>query len=105
MNEPPRVPSVPPAHPLRHEAFRAIWIAAVFSYVGTWVQDVGESWLMTSLTRDPLPVAMLTVAMTLPLFTLLMPAGVMADRFDRRRLLMVAQGLMTLVAFGLAITS
>ena len=45
--------------PLRQRAFRAIWIAAVFSYVGTWVQDVGESWLMLSMTKSPLLVAML----------------------------------------------
>src|SRR5437879_6314982 len=99
-------PSLPPhSSPLRHEAFRAVWIAAVFSYVGTWVQDVGEAWLMTSLTRDPLPVAMLTTAMTVPMFALLMPAGVMADRFDRRRLLIVSQGLMALVAFALAVAT
>lgn len=60
---------------------------------------------MTSLTPDPLTVAMLTVSMTLPLFALLMPAGVMADRLDRRRILIVSQGLMALVAFALAIAT
>jgi MFS family permease len=99
-------PSTPPhSSPLRHEAFRAVWIAAVFSYVGTWVQDVGEGWLMTSLTRDPLPVAMLTTAMTVPMFALLLPAGVMADRFDRRRLLIVSQGMMATVAAALALVT
>src|SRR5690242_13398858 len=101
-------PPTPPARrasasPLRHEAFRALWIAAIFSYIGTWVQDVGESWLMLSLTKEPLPVAMLTTAMTVPLFVLLMPAGVMADRLDRRRILLVAQGAMAVVALVLAI--
>jgi MFS family permease len=102
MHAPPRK-SLPPGNPLRHEAFRAIWIAAVFSYIGTWVQDVGESWLMMSLTKDPLPVAMLSTAMTVPMFALLMPAGLMADRLDRRRILMVAQGSMAAVALALAI--
>src|SRR6266404_2570570 len=36
--------------PLRESVFRALWIATVVSNVGTWMQDVGESWLMTSLT-------------------------------------------------------
>ncbi len=102
MHVPP-TKSIPPGNPLRHEAFRAIWLAAVFSYIGTWVQDVGESWLMMSLTKDPFPVAMLTTAMTVPMFALLMPAGVMADRLDRRRILMVAQGSMALVALVLAV--
>src|SRR5216683_3107573 len=36
--------------PLRESVFRALWIATVVSNIGTWMQDVGESWLMTSLT-------------------------------------------------------
>jgi MFS family permease len=105
MNAPPTPATRSPSSPLRHEAFRALWIAAIFSYIGTWVQDVGESWLMLSLTHDPLPVAMLTTAMTVPLFVLLMPAGVMADRLDRRRILLVAQGAMAVVALTLAIAT
>lgn len=77
----------------------------MFSFVGTWVQDVGESWLMLSLTKSPLPVAMLTTAMTVPMFALLIPAGAMADRLDRRRLLMASQGVMTVAAFGLAVVT
>ena len=91
--------------PLAHEAFRAIWIAAIFSNVGTFVQDVGESWMMLSLTRDPFPVAMLTTAFTVPSVMLMMPAGVMADRWDRRKILLFAQGLQTASAALLAITT
>src|SRR5262245_39974714 len=105
MNEPSIAPAPTPPSPLQHEAFRAVWIAALASYIGTWVQDAGESWLMTSLSTKPLWVAMLTVSMTVPLFGLLMPAGVLADRFDRRRLLIVSQSWMALVAFGLAIVT
>ena len=60
---------------------------------------------MLSLTRDPLPVAMLTTAMTVPLFALLMPAGVMADRVDRRKLLIASQGVMAFAAFALAMAT
>jgi MFS family permease len=91
--------------PLAHEAFRAIWIASIFSNVGTFVQDVGESWLMMSLTRDPLPVAMLTTSFTVPAVLLMMPAGVLADRWDRRRILIIAQSIQTASAFVLAITT
>jgi MFS family permease len=105
----PHPPSVRTARfsssPLAYEAFRAIWLAAVFSNVGTFVQDVGESWLMLSLTRDALPVAMLTTAYTVPSVALMLPSGVLADRFDRRRILLVAQSLQATSAFVLAITT
>lgn len=88
--------------PLNHPAFRALWLASIFSYVGTWIQDVGESWLMLSLTQSPLPVALLSTCVTLPALALTLPAGVLADRVDRRRLLIVAQGWLAFVALGLA---
>jgi MFS family permease len=109
---PPSKPSPPEQelslgslHPLRAPAFRALWLAAIFSYTGTWVQDVGEQWLMLSLTSNPLLVAMLASAIALPATFLLIPAGVMADRLDRRRLLMVAQGWMALVALALGVVT
>jgi MFS family permease len=106
MNPPlPTRPSRFTDSPLAHEAFRAIWLAAIFSNVGTFVQDVGESWLMLSLTHDALPVAMLTTAFTVPSLLLMMPAGVLADRWDRRRILLVAQSIQTACAFMLAVTT
>lgn len=91
--------------PLAHEAFRAIWLAAIFSNIGTFVQDVGEAWLMLSLTGNPLPVAMLTTSFTVPGMALMMPAGVLADRWDRRSILLFAQSLQTASALLLAVTT
>jgi MFS family permease len=91
--------------PLAHEAFRAIWIAAIFSNVGTFVQDVGESWLMLSLTTNVFLVAMLTTSFTVPALLLMMPAGVMADRADRRKILLVAQTVQMTCSFALAIAT
>jgi MFS family permease len=87
---------------LRHEAFRAIWIAAIFSYIGDWVQSVGQGWLMLSLSHSALYVSMVTTCQTLPIFLLVLPGGVMADRFDRRLILMAALGWQALTALGLA---
>ena len=103
MSPPPR--SFLASSPLAHEAFRAIWLAAIFSNVGTFVQDVGESWLMLSLTSNPLPVAMLTTSFTVPALALTMPAGVMADRWDRRSILLFAQSVQTASALVLAVTT
>jgi MFS family permease len=70
--------------------FRALWIASVASNVGTWVQNVGAAWLMTSLAPRPLAVALVQVASNLPFFLLAFPAGALADVVDRRRLALVA---------------
>jgi len=87
--------------PLRHAVFRWLWIASVASNVGTWFQNVGASWLMTTLTPSPTLVALVQAATSLPMFLLSLPAGAVADVLDRRRLLLVTQIWMTVAAFGL----
>src|SRR5437762_3230472 len=77
--------------PLRIPLFRALWIASVTSYIGTWMHDVGESWLMTSLTTSPVLVALVETAGSLPVVLVALPAGALADIVDRRRLLLVMQ--------------
>src|SRR5437763_14844329 len=77
--------------PLRQSVFRALWIASVVSNIGTWMQDVGESWLMTSLTPSPVLVALVETAGSLPVVLVALPAGALADIVDRRRLLLVMQ--------------
>ncbi|HWO01830.1 MAG TPA: MFS transporter [Blastocatellia bacterium] len=84
--------------PLRISIFRALWIASVASYIGTWMQDVGEAWLMTSLTSSPALVALVETAGSLPVVLVGLPAGALADVVDRRRLLLVMQSWMFLTA-------
>src|SRR3954463_12815784 len=86
--------------PLREPLFRSLWIAAVISYTGTWMQNVGAGWLMTQLTLSPLMVSLVTAATTLPVFLVILPAGALADIVDRRRFLLITQGWMV-VASGL----
>ena len=75
-----------PWSPLRRRTFRALWIASLASNFGTWIQNVGAAWLMTSLAPEPLVVALVQVAANLPFFLLAIPAGALADVVDRRRL-------------------
>src|SRR5258708_1838044 len=91
------------APPLRHSIFRALWIASVAANVGTWMQTVGASWLMTSLAISPLLVALVQTATTLPVFLLSVPAGAMADLVDRRRLLIFTQSWMLAAAAALGV--
>src|SRR5947207_12569850 len=83
----------------RHAAFRSLWLAGVVSNVGTWMQNVGAVWLMTSLAPSPLMVALVQTATSLPFFFLALPGGALADVVDRRRLLVVTQ-IWMLVAAG-----
>jgi MFS family permease len=89
--------------PLREPLFRSLWIAAVISYTGTWMQNVGAGWLMTTLTMSPFKVGMVQAAATLPVFLVIVPAGALADMIDRRRLLLFAQTWMVLAAAILGI--
>src|SRR5689334_14671175 len=84
--------------PLRQPLFRALWIASVASNIGTWMQNVGAAWLMTSLAPTPAMVALVQAATTLPVFLVGVPAGAVADVVDRRRLLLATQGWMLCAA-------
>ena len=81
-------------HPLSEPAFRALWSANVIANIGVWMQTVGGAWLMTTLTADALPVALMQTATTMPSFLVGLPAGSLADRIDRRHLLLMAQAWM-----------
>ena len=80
--------------PLGEPIFRSLWIAAVISYTGTWMQNVGAGWLMTQLTTSPLMVSLVQAAAAVPVFLVVLPAGALADMVDRRRLLLFTQGWM-----------
>src|SRR4051812_2302155 len=89
--------------PLRIRVYRMLWTAQFASNVGTWMQTVAAQWLMGSLSSDPLLVALIQTAMTLPIFLIGFPAGALGDIFDRRRLLLVSQTFMLLSAGLLAL--
>ena len=84
--------------PLQEPLFRSLWIAAVVSYTGTWMQNVGAGWLMTQLTTSPLMVGLVQAAASIPVFLVVLPAGALADMVDRRRLLLFTQSWMVLAA-------
>jgi MFS family permease len=84
--------------PLLYTWFRWLWIASVVSNIGTWMQNVGAAWLMTELAPSALLVALVQTATNLPVFLLAIPAGAAGDLFDRRKLLLVTQGLMLAAA-------
>src|ERR1700704_6202145 len=80
-----------PWSPLRNTLFRNLWIASIVSNLGTWMQDVGAGWLMTTLSPSPAMVALVEAAGSLPVMLLALPGGALADILDRRRLLLGIQ--------------
>src|SRR5208337_3717516 len=88
---------------LRRELFRVLWIASVASNIGTMMQEVGASWLMTQLAPSPLIVSLIQTAGALPVFLLSLVAGALADIVDRRRLLIFSQSWMLVAAAALGI--
>ena len=89
--------------PLHEPLFRSLWIAAVVSYTGTWMQNVGAGWLMTSLTMSPLMVGLVQAASSIAVFLVVLPAGAIADVVDRRKLLLLTQLWMVLAAAALGV--
>ena len=70
--------------PLRHHVFRMLWTANVVTALGTWMQNTGAGWLMTSLSPEALSVSLVQAATIVPTFLLALPAGALADTVDRR---------------------
>ena len=89
--------------PLRERTFRGIWLASLFSNFGQLILGVGAAWEMTSLTNSsPSMVALVQSALMLPMFLVALPAGAIADMFDRRKIAM--SGLCFAAASGALLT-
>src|ERR1700683_490036 len=89
--------------PLRVATFRNLLLADVVSDIGTFMQNVGASWLMVSLGAGPIYVALTQTAASLPYFLLALPAGSAGDIVDRRKLVLFTESWMMGVALILAI--
>ncbi len=83
---------------LRQPLFRGLWIAAMVSYTGTWMQNMAAGWLMTSLSSSPLMISLVQAATSFAVFFVALPAGALADMVDRRKLLLVTQSWMVAAA-------
>ncbi|SFE86705.1 Predicted arabinose efflux permease, MFS family [Sulfitobacter brevis] len=82
----------------KNQTFRSLWIAALASNFGGLVQAVGAAWLMTSLSSSQNMVALVQGSVALPIMIFSLLAGVFADNFDRRRVMLIAQAFMFVVS-------
>ena len=87
--------------PLRHKTFRQFWAASQVSNFGGLVQTVGAAWLMTSLTTSPSMIALVQTSSSLPIMLFSLSAGALADNYDRRQIMLIAQGMMLVASIAL----
>ncbi|MBP6018054.1 MAG: MFS transporter [Burkholderiaceae bacterium] len=95
--------SVSPLAPFQHATFRALWTATLASNLGGLIQTVGAAWMMTTISSSDDMVALVQAATTLPVMIFSLAAGVLADSFERRNIMLVAQILMMVISTALAI--
>jgi MFS family permease len=86
---------------LGHRDFRVFWSGQLVSLVGTWMQRVGQAWLVLELTNSPFKLGIISALQFTPVLFFSVPAGVIVDRVPKRRLLIVTQSVLMLQAFVL----
>jgi MFS family permease len=91
------------AAPLRHATFRRIWLASLLSNLGLLIQAVGAAWAMTQMTSSADKVALVQTALMLPVMLISMPAGAIADMYDRRIVAMISLSISLVGATALTV--
>ncbi|MDQ7910703.1 MFS transporter [Phytohabitans sp. ZYX-F-186] len=89
--------------PLRIAVYRNLWLALLAANIGTWMQTVGAQWLLVNTTDAETLVAAVQTASMLPILLFALPAGVLADAFDRRYLLISVQGFLATVGIVMTV--
>ncbi len=96
-------PTAPPLAPFKHRVFFWLWLGVVCASIGYWGQTVGAQWLFVNDPQAATIVPLVQTAGTLPIMLLALPAGVLADAFDRRWMMLVIQVYVIVVAVLLAV--
>ena len=88
---------------LRHYNFRLFWFGQMISLVGTWMQNVGQGWLVLQLTNSAFLLGLVSASGALPVLLFSSFGGVLADRFNKRNLIVITQISATICALILAL--
>jgi len=88
---------------LRNPNYRLFWMGSFISNIGTWMQSVAQGWLVLQLSNSPFWLGMVGFAGSLPVLAFSLVGGVVADLFDRRKLLLATQTALMGLAFGLGV--
>jgi MFS family permease len=88
---------------LQYPNYRKWFAGQSLSLMGTWMQSVAQGWVVYQLTGSKLALGTITFAGSVPSLFLMLPAGALADRMSKRRLLVISQTAMMVLAFTLAL--
>jgi len=89
-------------HALTNSNYRYFWLGQCVSLIGTWMQSIGQTWLVYSLTNSPLLLGVLGAMQYLPVTVLTLFAGVWIDKFPKKTILIATQSISMLLALTLA---
>lgn len=89
--------------PLRYQNFRRIWLASLLTNLGVLVQGVGAAWAMTQMTSAADQIALVQTALMLPVMLVAIPAGAIADMYNRRTVALIALSIELFGAITLAL--
>jgi MFS family permease len=113
--DPPQPPATPKARPrlaglrkgfiaFTYRNYRLFWLGQLVSVTGTWMQSLAQSWLVYEiLNASPFQLGLVNVLQFLPVLVFGIPAGIVADRFPKRSILLATQSAMMLLAALLAV--
>src|SRR3989338_5082376 len=88
---------------LKVRSFRVYWFGMFVSFIGNWIQMVAQSWLVFELTKSAFLLGVVGFLSSIPIFLLSLFAGVLADRVNKRKILIATQTAFMLLAFLLAV--
>ncbi|MEP7456776.1 MFS transporter [Phyllobacterium sp. SB3] len=91
-----------PLAPFKNDTFRNIWIASLSSNFGSLIQSVGAAWMMTTISSSVGMVALVQASTALPIMLFSLVSGALADNFNRRKVMLVAQSFMLAVSVSLS---
>lgn len=100
--QPPRTWRVQTFRALQHRNFRLFWYGQLISLIGTWMQQVAQQWLVYQITDSPSKLSIVAAAGSVPVLFLSLWAGVLVDRFSKRKVIIATQIASMVLAFILA---
>jgi MFS family permease len=87
----------------KNRNFRYYWFGWMFSLIGTWMQNIAQPWLAYKLTNSPFLLSLVATLQFLPMLFLSLFAGVLLDRFSKRKVLLITQSCLLVITMAPAI--
>jgi len=88
--------------PFRHSSFRRYFLVQSLSMIGTWSHDLARAWIVVEMMGKAAALGLLMLSVSLPTFVLILQGGVLVDKLEVRRLMMLTRGILAILALILA---